>query len=101
MITQAQKDLWIENLTNGKYMQGTGSLNNADTDTYCCLGVLLHQVFERCFDISDLPRKSSYGWLDEQLGGDNVRQLMILNDHPTQMTFPEIAEWIKENIKAA
>lgn len=34
------KELWTKALKSGDYKQGTGTLHNSKTDTFCCLGVL-------------------------------------------------------------
>jgi len=102
MITQANKDLWIDNLTNGKYKQARTSL--VIGGRYCCLGVYLHQTFGTCYSIDpDSPLNiGSYHWLKDQLDTketDIVGDLMHLNDRK-RFTFPEIAEWIKKNVNA-
>lgn len=40
------KERWATALESGEYKQGTGGLRDADSDTYCCLGVLCELAVE-------------------------------------------------------
>jgi hypothetical protein len=98
MITQAQKDKWVQTLTSGNYKQGHGILKNR-LDGYCCLGVFLQENFGTVYPFTGTD-KSSYGWLHEKLSYDTVNALIRMND-TEKKDFTFIAEWIEDNVKVA
>ena len=109
-MDKALKAKWLEALRSGKYKQGRGKLRSVD-DEFCCLGVLCDisgqgewetlgdqtgylSLTEREYDWYQLPQfmmKFSGIRLQEQ------RTLMVLNDIK-ELSFPEIANWIEENV---
>ncbi len=96
------KRKWVEALRSGKYKQGFAELRGAHG--FCCLGVLA--------DIQGVDWKHSYPsasrsselLCDEYAGGLSARSqtnLATMNDGDdgeVGMSFPEIADWIEENI---
>jgi hypothetical protein len=114
MITQEQKDLWVNALESGKYPQCRGQLRmDMVTETsaytsYCCLGVLatvLKLPFRDNVNLADEDGTSAnYRPLENLLSPSLVPALWGLNDGThgnKEHTFPEIAAWIKENVKVA
>jgi len=105
------KKLWIEALRSGNYSQGKFSLRTKD-DKYCCLGVLCELAvkseiippatlahrenpYNYHYDGQNKnPSKKVREWsgLDSRIG-----ELIGMNDHCNK-TFPEIADWIEENL---
>ena len=109
-MDKALKAKWLEALRSGRYKQGRYRLRN-NGDEFCCLGVLCdisgHGEWEH------LPGKGytyKRGEEDDDSGlpqfmHDIVNmtcqqgyKLMGMNDDDW-LSFPEIAEWIEENIK--
>lgn len=100
-ITQQEKQEWIDKLRGGKYKQGVLALCD-DWRKHCCLGVLC-----RVLKIKNITSgvgsgnvgiiEHAYNSIDEVIGPDNARTLMIMNDTEGK-TFPEIADWIETNI---
>lgn len=100
---------WIAALRSGEYGQGKGTLGNA-VDGYCCLGVagrvigctddmLKGAVFEENLGI---PSKI-YSTIPDILKGagrdhDFVDNVVTQNDHDNK-SFPEIADWIEQNVE--
>lgn len=106
MITQVRKDTWLKNLRSGEYKQCYGNLSDVFTydnekiaSKYCCLGVLVQGEFGQVFDIDIMP-KGSYSWLSGEIGGENVRYLMDMND-TAKFPFPVIADWVEKHINAS
>jgi hypothetical protein len=111
---------WTKALLSGEYKQGEGTLKcHLDNKKfeYCCLGVLAEISPEVRFAPSKYDRKHSEVFLgDHHLGEDSFSNegldhfglTMDQQDHLTGMNdgtdgndgkpFPEIAEWIKENL---
>lgn len=102
------RDKWCEALRSGKYKQGRTRLKNEHGE-YCCLGVLT--------EVSGVPghwEDTSNGtyWVDPEgnyysayppdidgdtLGSLQASRLVKLNDSE-RLTFPQIADWIEENL---
>lgn len=112
------KEAWLDALRSGEYQQDQYQLYRAESDGYCCLGVLEACLmdgkvegsaavqfygmpsadFYNLFGITDVGAKIK--------GGDFGYQtyLMGMNDgsNPNQnvsFTFAEIADWIDKNVK--
>lgn len=102
------RDKWVAALRSGEYKQGRTRLKN-EFGEYCCLGVLteVSGVEGRWEDTSN----GTY-WVDpegsffsayppeirgETLGAMKTTDLIHLND-TQRKTFPEIADWIEENL---
>jgi hypothetical protein len=104
---------WIDALLSGKYEQGHHQLKRdslrGGSAYYCCLGVL-------CEIKNNLAKRSDYSnnWYSEGgtedmpsdafmddigLEHDDANQLAKLNDSEG-WTFPEIAQWIQDNVEA-
>jgi hypothetical protein len=100
------KEKWIAELRSGKYPQGRCALKTilGGYCLYCCLGVAA--------EISGYRDIVGKQWIDnkmtkvpEMLRGDDTEndlldRLSLMNDGgrlPAQ-TFPEIADWIEENL---
>lgn len=125
-LSPEDKALWVEALRSGEYEQGAGALNNAENNTYCCLGVFCAakgievNPYHRDDDDTDMELNDSvYEELREQLGRldktfhyddeENfvsgrlvMDQLMEWNDanstSDNHKSFAEIADWIEENL---
>jgi len=78
------KEKWVDALNSGKYQQTTRTLS--DEYGYCCLGVLneIRGAYQ------------NYDGIELLLGCD-WGDLATMNDDK-QMSFPEIASWIQENL---
>lgn len=107
-MDKAFKAKWLEALRSGKYKQGRKKLRSED-DEFCCLGVLC--------DISGQGQwklePSSYCYYKEEerdfhglplfmeefsgIGARTEEDLIGLNDID-ELSFPEIANWIEENV---
>lgn len=105
MMNQEIKKLWIENLTNNKYKQGTCYLRSFD-NKYCCLGVLYEitgGVWEKLMAngyITTWGLQSSLGIdLSNRFGitDGETSQLICMNDDEKK-PFIEIAKWIGDNL---
>jgi hypothetical protein len=114
MITKAQCTQWIAALRSGEYAQGTGGLRRLNTDggdVYCCLGVLGNILVETggyvwgthggvYYSFRAREAKGSlrdYSNLPPDLLGYQQDLLIIMND-VRRCTFPEIANYIEEEI---
>lgn len=106
------KDKWVEALRSGEYTQGLQMLHDADSNAYCCLGVLCHihsliseiKWYKDTYYMGEnliLPEKVKY-WADlhsldplvEYAGGSYA--LSTLNDR--RVTFEQIADLIEEQL---
>jgi hypothetical protein len=101
---------WLTALRSGQFQQGRGELHNAETDSYCCLGVacevayqagvILHRaVYEGCTsydgDSTALPKA-----VREWLGITNASVLLrehtaIFWNDVTKASFAEIADMLE------
>lgn len=95
MITKQEKSKWLTDLTSNEFTQRREHLYC--DGKHCCLGVLGTQfttndkiVFENSTE--------AYGLLDEKLSNGVVWGLVFMNDSDKK-TFPEIVEWIRNNVK--
>jgi hypothetical protein len=111
---------WIKALLSGEYKQGEGTLKRHLGNKkyeYCCLGVLCEASPEVKFAPSQYDRKHSEVFLGDQCLGrdsftnDGLEFFGLTDDQQEHLTsmndgecpgsgkpFPEIAEWIKENL---
>lgn len=88
------KKMWISALLNGEYKQGTNVLANANTNQFCCLGVLCEVavkkgVVERKNVRYTLPDK------DERINAISYGSVHPRYDVTNNVTFlpPEVMEW--------
>jgi hypothetical protein len=109
-MTQELKTKWLTALRSGEYKQGIGVLRSAESDSYCCLGVLC--------DISELGTwhslnykfitkkgfmEEGYAFLPPTIAADinlsriQQRKLSGMNDSDLY-SFTEIADWIEKNV---
>lgn len=109
-MDKALKTKWLEALRSGKYKQGRYGLRSED-DRFCCLGVLCD--ISGLGEWEDLPR-GGYIYKRREEGDDGglpqflhdsanmtyqqEDRLMGMNDIDG-LNFPEIADWIEENIE--
>lgn len=104
-VTKAE---WIAALRSGDYSQTKGNLFK--NGSYCCLGVLCHlggapdEVMTNTGTILNTDRQSTNGGaaynLYNSIGlGNNIHTVFEMND--SGRTFPEIADWIEENLPDA
>ncbi|WP_024516788.1 hypothetical protein [Bradyrhizobium sp. Tv2a-2] len=102
------KAKWVKALRSGKYQQARGQLK--DGDRYCCLGVLCDIAGRGEFETRDRLGDSfvyngdrTQGTLPEQLSVEIELSPIAestcwkMNDQRF-LTFPEIADWIEENL---
>lgn len=95
MLTKEMKENWVAALRSGDYEQG--KVNLFFNNKYCCLGVLC-QLNNVEVGIEKAVVENAYEWLVQQaLTQDVVRTLWRMNDLYDK-TFPEIADWIEENL---
>ena len=108
------KGRWTTRLRSGDYQQGKSALRKRgeDSDSFCCLGVLCEIAVEDG-QVHRPEQPEVVGWhynyngeggllpveLEAWSGiGECERQeLMYMNDTGGK-TFPEIADWIEENL---
>lgn len=108
-MTKELKDAWVAALRSGEYRQARGALttrifdDEADdgaygTYGYCCLGVLMEiacpdskYLWEYSATIADTER----GRVGLKL--DDHEHCIKMNDIEHK-TFPQIADWIEENL---
>ena len=100
------KKKWVDALRSGDYKQGRGHLRSA-RDAYCCLGVLA--------EISGMPNEVGddgyykygtngcnsglFGRADQlRLGVASVVGYLVSMNDEANATFPEIADYIDENL---
>ncbi len=94
------KELWVEALRSGKYIQGTGQLRIAD-EKHCCLGVLT----EIC-PIVDINNYAEEGFLPNEVltwsgintaeGQYNISNCLTV-DNDNGKSFKEIADIIEKH----
>ncbi len=112
------KSKWLKALRSGKYMQGRGRLCSLyrGISTYCCLGVLADVIDPKDWESflvhnswkhmttslsssSDID-KNTYNVL-KQVSTNSLKtvenHLIFMNDSQGK-TFPEIADWIEQNL---
>lgn len=103
---------WVAALRSGEYKQGTKKLGNK-YEGYCCLGLGcivagaadgelngFTVIFEGL--VTEGMRPEIYERIPKELVGgyndnDLARDLMCMNDGGTD--FPQIADWIEENVE--
>jgi hypothetical protein len=87
------KAKWVAALRSGEYQQTTGQLRKRDG--YCCLGVLCAAIAAD-YDPGNgfLPMK----FADEAGISGKVESSLIEMNDTQRKTFPEIADWIEENL---
>lgn len=95
---------WVSALRSGKYKQGKGVLHDADSSSFCCLGVLCEVMGVEQIDI-DSPAVA-YGHRSNVtmpgadvlrragLSMDQARRLAHFNDNRGR-SFHEIADYIE------
>lgn len=97
---------WVEALRSGEYEQGDGSLFKKETCAFCCLGVaglicgLEKDDMQNVGDLSDIDFISK-NKMPIQLFDDGYYlqlEAMDLNDNQ-KMSFPQIADWLEQNVK--
>lgn len=94
------KQKWVEALRSGRYKQEKGALlvQASGGAGYCCMGVLCEIVdglppFKGQVFPTETTWKTCGGL--ELMGLENT--LSLMNDQEGK-TFPEIAQWIEENL---
>lgn len=113
-MTSELLNKWTDALESGEYPQTRGRLylskkvceEQSYLDTpigYCCLGVLSEvagiEISEDGSECMIESKEVGYDPLESLIGPSvSLRSLYDLNDR-LRKTFPEIAQWIRENIK--
>lgn len=101
------KRKWVRALKSGEYRQGQGELVIRKGEGYCCLGVLgAEMVPEFIRPVSkidpDLGVDGYTGALPDDLAVmfdlDQVSQDVLAEMNDSGDTFPQIADWIEENL---
>lgn len=98
---------WIAALRSGEYKQGEGSL--FDGDSYCCLGVgcVVSGMRPKTIEMGSIIQRK-YRKPPKEIRGDSeenrlVAHLIDMNDgnnsDGTHYTFPQIADWIEQNVE--
>ena len=114
-IPKELKSKWTEALRSGEYKQGEHFLYDDTNNSYCCLGVLcdIAGLPEDGMAYREVPDGDFYKDNNIELGGgwsileggyrkSAEYKLTMMNDGEEgfdKKTFPEIAEWIEENIE--
>lgn len=109
-MDKALKAKWLEALRSGRYKQGRERLRNR-RDEFCCLGVLCDISGQGQWKLAS--DGTTYYYCKEEIngyhclppfmekfsgvGGETEECLLRLNDI-NELGFPEIAEWIEENV---
>jgi len=105
-VKKQLRDDWVKALRSGVYQQTTGTLS--DSRGYCCLGVLCVVADIEPGRHGDLDCADLRGFRDECGLGENTsfvtpasihERLVSMND-ADRKPFPEIADWIEQNIPA-
>ena len=108
------KSRWTARLRSGEYLQGKGALRKRgeEQDFFCCLGVLCEiAVEDGKAHLSKQPEVGGWNYNYNEEGGllpielhtwsgiclDDRQELMDMNDSRGK-AFPEIADWIDENL---
>jgi len=86
------RDKWIEALESDKFEQGIAQLKR--DNKYCCLGVFC--------EINNIPQysddfMSGYVAISKYISDKMINEFIDMND-VKQMSFKEIAQWIRENM---
>lgn len=105
-MTPEFKAAWIAKLRDPETKQGRGRLEYFD-GSQCCLGIAANLA-----GVRKIPSRENFqfifgdrwinpglpprGWMG--LSDDDIAKLVQMNDHGR--TFPEIADWIEDNIEA-
>lgn len=105
MITNEQKEVWVEALRSGEYKQGKRALarDTAEGKVYCCLGVLAEQLGILREDntvedgIAGMPFFLGGVLPDKYLNSETQKKLTKMNDNGA--TFEDIAEVIENDIR--
>jgi hypothetical protein len=102
-MTQEQKAAWVAALRSGEYQQGAGRLRSANGE-FCALGVLCHVIDPDSWEIREGLRGRFMVWRgfggrvsSDILPTDAQCDVTRLNDTEGE-SFPEIANWIEENV---
>ena len=100
---------WVAALRSGEYEQGEGMLYDDFYGTYCCLGVAAKICDAPIDKIAKYSLLEIGGWFDEYgvpeaLIGNNdtfIDSLTAMNDGfgTAKKSFPEIADWIEQNVE--
>ena len=90
-MTRRQKKEWVAALRSGRFKQGFLYLHHLGNDSYCVMGVVNALNPGLSFY---LPQKGLTG------GELAERSLIAMNDSQ-KMTFPEMADWIEENVSTS
>ncbi len=122
----ALKAKWIEALRSGEFKQGTEKLHDPQDDSFCCLGVLckiMGAEFGEAVDgeanewsyvphlngrvLSKGENEELADYFCEEVGIPDQCVLIVMNDgtmlgvpqdHKPPLPFPEIADYIEENL---
>ena len=99
MMTSENKAKWIAALRSGDYVQYRGTANNGlhegNPTARCCINVGAHAILGD--DADTMPTYVCAGNIG--LGHQETFDLIELNDRK-MFNFPEIADWIEENVES-
>lgn len=100
MMNTELKEQWIAALRSGAFEQHQGSLCSDDRRSFCCLGVLAI-VNDPNVDLNENQGDlNPYSPIDGMIGGLSVRGNLVRMNDKERLTFPEIADWVEQNIPA-
>lgn len=113
-ITKEEKAAWIAALRSGEYKQGKGFLKKKVGETYefCCMGVLATIIdptnlrsTELCTNIYNYYYSTKHPHMYSPYislilipGEEKDLEGVLARMNDDGKTFPEIADWIKENV---
>jgi hypothetical protein len=99
------KTKWLAALRSGEYSQTQQVLHRKDPNGYCCLGVLCEISESGTWDSDGTYYKFHEKGVDLMAGGATVQRFLpwtissnLANMNDDGTTFPEIADWIEENV---
>ena len=104
---------WLKALRSHDYEQGDGTLYDANSNTYCCLGVACRMEYplqylkasdgyaslieksqdQLKFDLKKIPKELKGNLITNRL----VKRLTRMNDYKS--SFKKIADWIEDNVE--
>lgn len=107
------KAAWIADLLVNADKQGRELLHNVKADTYCCLGRLAvvagydpYEVIDESYDNDGCNLRVDNGseslslWMLKEVGLNDVTEgKLIGKNDDDEWSFPQIAEWIRENVE--
>lgn len=100
-ISQEVFEQWLSNLEQNILPQGRGVMFDRNTGAYCALGVLGYTLDPKHHYVRSTPGKMPHHYWDNEFLGINNRIFYEISEQNDldDLTFPEIAKWLRENVK--